>query len=97
MNSKKEEKDFIFITVIGGDKKGIVAKISRCLFENDINIEDISQKIMEGYFVMTMLADKKDANKSLEEVNKEIQKIAKELNLKIHVQHEDLFKMMHRV
>ena len=48
------DKELLFITVIGQDKKGIVARISGLLYESNINIEDISQGIMEGYFVMTM-------------------------------------------
>jgi len=51
------EKELLFITVIGQDRKGIVAKISNYLYENEINIEDISQKIIGTYFVMMMLVD----------------------------------------
>jgi ACT domain-containing protein len=59
------DKELVFITVIGEDKKGIVARISGLLYECNANIEDISQGIMQGYFVMTMLADLKDANRDL--------------------------------
>ena len=48
------DKELLFITVIGQDKKGIVARISGLLYECNINIEDISQGVMQGYFVMTM-------------------------------------------
>ena len=51
------KKELSFITVIGRDKKGIVAKVSNLLYKNNINIEDINQKVMEGFFVMTMLVD----------------------------------------
>jgi len=91
------EKELLFITVIGEDKKGIVAKISMLLFECNINIEDISQKIMDSYFVMTMLVDMKESEYKLEEVRKELEKIEEELKLKIQIQHENIFKMMHRV
>ena len=91
------EKELLFITVIGEDKKGIVAKISMLLFECNINIEDISQKIMDSYFVMTMLVDMKESGYKLEEVRKELEKIGEELQLKIQIQHENIFKMMHRV
>jgi len=91
------EKELLFITVIGEDKKGIVAKISMLLYECNINIEDISQKIMESYFVMTMLVDMKESGYKLEEVRKELDKIGEELQLKIQIQHENIFKMMHRV
>ncbi|MFN2128663.1 MAG: ACT domain-containing protein [Anaerolineales bacterium] len=91
------KKELLFITVIGEDKKGIVAKISMLLYECNINIEDISQRIMDNYFVMTTLVDMKKSNKSLKEVRKELEKIGKDLQLKIQIQHENIFKMMHRV
>lgn len=91
------EKELSFITVIGADKKGIVAKISGLLYECDINIEDINQKIMDGYFVMTMLVDVKDSKVPLDKVRSELEKIASQMKLKIQLQHENIFKMMHRV
>jgi ACT domain-containing protein len=91
------EKELLFITVIGEDKKGIVAKISMLLYECNINIEDISQKIMDSYFIMTMLVDMKESGYKLEEVRKELEKIGEDLQLKIQIQHENIFKMMHRV
>ena len=91
------EKELLFITVIGEDKKGIVAKISTLLYECDINIEDINQRIMDRFFVMTMLVDMKESKYSLEKVREEIEKIAEVLKLKIQIQHENIFKMMHRV
>ena len=91
------EKELLFITVIGEDKKGIVAKISTLLFRYDINIEDINQRIMGNYFVMTMLVDMKESKHSLEKVRDELEKIGMELKLKIQIQHENIFKMMHRV
>ena len=91
------EKELLFITVIGEDKKGIVAKISTLLYDCDINIEDINQRIMDRFFVMTMLVDMKASKYSLEKVREEIDKIADSLKLKIQIQHENIFKMMHRV
>ena len=91
------EKELLFITVIGEDKKGIVAKISTLLYDCNINIEDINQRIMESYFVMTMLVDMKESKKTLEKVREELVKIGEELQLKIQIQHENIFKMMHRI
>ena len=91
------EKELLFITVIGEDKKGIVAKISMLLYQCDINIEDINQRIMGNYFVMIMLTDMKESKHSLEQVREELEKIGDELKLKIQIQHENIFKMMHRV
>ena len=91
------EKELLFITVIGEDKKGIVAKISMLLYEYNINIEDINQRIMDKYFVMIMLVDLRESNHNLEKVREELKKIGQELGLEIQIQHENIFKMMHRV
>lgn len=91
------KKELLFIVVIGKDQKGIVAKISGLLYKGDINIEDISQRIMGGYFVMTMLVDVKGAEYPLEKTRKELEKIGKSMGLFIQIQHENIFKMMHRV
>jgi ACT domain-containing protein len=91
------ERELLFITVIGEDKKGIVARISTLLYECGINIEDINQRIMDKFFVMTMLVDMKDSQYSMEKIRKKLAKIGKELELEIQIQHEKIFKMMHRV
>jgi ACT domain-containing protein len=91
------EKQLLFITVIGQDRKGIVAKISDYLFENDINIEDISQKIIGTYFVMMMLVDMGSSTKAIDEVRARLEEIGKDLSVQIQIQHENIFKMMHRV
>jgi ACT domain-containing protein len=91
------ERELLFITVIGEDKKGIVARISMLLYECGINIEDINQRIMDRFFVMTMLVDMKDSQYSMEKLRKKLAKIGKELELEIQIQHEKIFKMMHRV
>ena len=81
------EKELLFITVIGQDKKGIVAKISMLLYEYNINIEDINQRIMDTYFVMIMLVDMKESKHNLEKVREELEKIGQELRLEIQIQH----------
>lgn len=92
-----QPKELVFITVIGRDQKGIVARIATYLAKANVNIEDMSQKITEGYFVMTMLVDIKDRRKSLEKISAELNLIGVDLDLKIQVQHEKIFTMMHRV
>ncbi|MBI4978473.1 MAG: ACT domain-containing protein [Spirochaetes bacterium] len=94
---KKTGKELSFITVMGQDRKGIVASVSQFLYKNEINIEDISQKIIEGYFVMTMLVDIANAAIPLEKLRDGLDGIGKKLRIKITIQHENIFKMMHRV
>ena len=90
-------KELSFITVIGLDKKGFVAKISQLLYRHNVNIEDIAQKIMEKLFVMTMLIDVANMKVPMDRLRAGLEKIGKELNLKVQIQHENVFKMMHRV
>jgi ACT domain-containing protein len=99
MNVKEERmnKELVFITVIGKDQKGIIARISNAVFGHNINIEDLDQKIMGGYFVMTMLADMTDSPITIKELKNELSAIETEMELKIQVQHENIFKAMHRV
>jgi len=90
-------RDLVFITVIGKDQKGIIARISNAVFKHNINIEDLNQKIMGGYFVMSMLADMTDSGITIGELKKDLSVIEKQMELNIQVQHENIFKAMHRV
>lgn len=84
------------VSVIGKDKKGIIAKVSGLLFEEDVNIEDISQTIMQDYFTMIMLIDlKESADFAL--LNDKLNKLGESIGVNITLQHEDVFNVMHRV
>lgn len=90
-------KEISFLTVMGRDQNGIVARISGLLFEHKINIEDIAQKVMRGNFVMIMMVDFKDSPSDLEQVKAALEEVGRELGLIVQIQHEALFKTMHRV
>ena len=96
-NIPKSFKSRVFITVLGRDRKGIVARISTLLYECGINIEDISQKIMGEYFVMIMLVGMDEATCDMGALNEKLEAVAEELNLTVRAQHEDVFKTMHRM
>ena len=85
------------ITVVGGDKVGIIAKVSAFLAERDINIEDISQTILSGNFVMMMMVNLSSCSKALEEVKRELSDLGVSLNVSISLMHEKVFSAMHRV
>ena len=85
------------VTVIGKDKSGIIAKVSTALAENSVNIEDISQSIVQGYFTMIMLCNIKESKLSLKELISELNKVGEEIGVSIHVQHEDIFNAMHKI
>ncbi len=91
------EKELCFLTVIGRDRKGIIARISDILYKDNINIEDVEMKVMEGYFVMSMFVDVSNANVSMDKLREQMDEVEREMNLKIQLQHEDIFKAMHRI
>lgn len=85
------------ITVIGKDRVGIIARICTYLAENDINVLDINQSIVQGFFNMIMIVDAQNVKKDFAVLNGEIEKISEELGVKIKMQHEDIFNVMHRI
>ena len=85
------------VTVIGEDKTGIIAKVSTALYENNINIQDISQTIMQNMFTMIMLVDFRSSEISIQGITDRLDAVAKEMNLSIHVQREENFSSMHRI
>lgn len=85
------------ITVIGKDRVGIIARVCTFLAENDINILDINQSIVQGFFNMMMIVDAQNASKDFSTLVEEIEKVGDELGVKIKMQHEDIFNIMHRI
>jgi len=83
------------VTVVGKDRVGIIARVSGLFYENNINILDISQTIMQEMFTMMMLVELKTS--SLKTINEELNSLAEEMNLSIHLQNEELFSSMHRI
>jgi ACT domain-containing protein len=85
------------ITVVGKDKVGIIAKVCTYLANNRINILDISQTIVQGFFNMMMIVDAADAPKGFDEIAEELEQIGSEIGVIIKAQHEDIFDKMHRI
>ena len=85
------------ITVVGKDSVGIIAKVCTYLAENNINILDISQTIVQGYFNMMMVVDANEAKKEGSAIAEELHNIGEEIGVIIRAQHEDIFNKMHRI
>ncbi|MGI6118760.1 MAG: ACT domain-containing protein [Bilifractor sp.] len=85
------------ITVTGRDTVGIIARVCNYLAKQNVNIEDISQTILQGYFHMMMIADTSASPKDVGELADDLKKIGDEIGVVIHCQHEDIFDMMHRI
>lgn len=85
------------ITVVGKDQVGIIAKVCTYLAETNINILDISQTIVGGYFNMMAIVDVTDANKEIVTVTKELEVLGISIGVTIHCQREEIFEKMHRL
>lgn len=80
------------VTVVGKDKTGIIARVSGLFYEKNINILDISQKLMQNLFTMIALVDMDKSDMALDELTAELEKVGAELNVAIRVLPEDMFK-----
>ena len=95
--TSNEDGKRVIITVLGHDRVGIIAGISAILANAHINILDINQTIIQGFFTMVMVADISDSTIDIAKLRDILNLKGQELELQITVQHEDIFKFMHRI
>ena len=87
----------VIITVVGKDTVGIIAKVCTYLAENKINILDISQTIVSGYFNMMMITDMENASVDFEKTVEDLDALGDGIGVKIKAQKEEIFESMHRL
>lgn len=85
------------ITVVGKDSVGIIAKVCTYLADNQVNILDISQTIIDGYFNMMMITDISGATKDVADISQNLKELGQDMGLVIRCQLEDIFTSMHRI
>jgi len=85
------------VTVVGEDSVGIISTISGVMAENRINILDISQTIMNGFFTMIMVVDISVATKEIKEIRELLETSGQDLGVSVTIQHEQVFQAMHRI
>ncbi len=85
------------ITVLGKDKVGIMYQVSKVLNDNHVNIEDVTQTIMQDYFTMLMLVKLDEAESSFDEVRQTLHELGQKNGLSIHIQKEEIFDTMHKI
>ena len=85
------------ITVVGSDQKGIIARVSAILAENNINIADISQTILSGNFVMMMMVDLEESKISIDELRSKMEALGTQMGVNISIMNEKVFSAMHRI
>lgn len=87
----------MIITVVGKDTIGIIAKVCTYLADNNMNILDITQTIVQGYFNMMMIVDVTQIEKSFETVGSELTALGQGMGVQVKCQREEIFDMMHRI
>lgn len=85
------------VTVVGKDKVGIIAGVCTALADFNVNVLDIRQTVMQGYFTMMMVTDVSGSTLPVAELAKALEEKGKEMSLSIRLQREDIFDAMHRV
>ena len=85
------------ISVLGNDKPGIIAEISGCLYRYNINILDITQTILSGYFTMVMMVDLSGMTCGFDEITGALNALGEKLGLEIRMQRSEIFDAMHRL
>lgn len=87
----------VVLTIVGKDKVGITAKVSNALAEMNINIININQNIMQGFFNMVLIADMSEANVPIAEAGDKMAALGEEIGVEIRLQSEEIFSTMHRI
>ena len=85
------------ITVVGKDTVGIIAKVCTYLAENGINILDISQTIVSGFFNMMMIVDLSKSEKGFADLASDLENVGQDIGVSVKCQREEIFEMMHRI
>ena len=85
------------VTVVGKDQVGIIAGVCNTLADENVNVLDISQTIMQGYFTMMMVVDLKDCSTSFDKLSEKLGAFGEGRGLAIRIQREDIFDAMHKI
>lgn len=85
------------VTVLGHDKVGIISAVTAELSELGVNVEDISQTLMQNYFVMIMMTDISGSKYGIEKIGARLKAVGERMGVDVRIQHEDIFNCMHRI
>lgn len=91
------EKNKVIITVVGKDTVGIIARICTYLANNGVNVLDITQTIVQGFFNMMMIVDINEASKSFGDLQADLVSLGQEIGVEVKAQKEEIFEKMHRL
>ncbi len=85
------------LTVVGEDKKGIIGRVSSSLSEYKVNIEEISQTVLQSYFTMMMIVDLSECEMGFSDLQVKMKEVGENFGVAIHIMHEDIFHAMYSV
>lgn len=97
ISDEKKDKELAVVSVIGQDSVGIVAEVTRVLAESSANIEGMNQAIVTGYFALILTIDVSAMKVSIDKLQELMNAVADKKNLKIYIQHENIFRSMNRI
>ena len=95
--AQQKTSQICIVTVTGADRVGIIARLATTMAKANINIVDVNQKILEDCFVMTMAVDIGEATMDIGQIKRQLDRVGRQMALKITIQDENIFKAMHRV
>ncbi|MCR5417103.1 MAG: ACT domain-containing protein [Pseudobutyrivibrio sp.] len=91
------EQNKVIITVVGKDTVGIIARICTYLADGGVNVLDITQTIVQGYFNMMMIVDINSSNREFAQLQNELEELGNEIGVQVKAQKEEIFEKMHRL
>jgi len=87
----------VIVTALGPDSHGLLARVATTIAESDANIDDVSQTVANGMFTMIMFVSFDQGETTIAELKAALERTGEEIGLQIHVQHENIFRFMHRI
>jgi len=87
----------VIVTTLGPDSHGLLARVATTIAEQNANIDDVSQTVSNGMFTMIMFVSFDQSETTMAKLKDALAKTGEEIGLQIHVQHENIFRFMHRI
>ena len=85
------------VSVLGADQRGIIARVTKILYDFDVNVLDISQTILSGLFSMIMVVDVSSERSDFDAISHELAALGERMNLQVRIQNGEIFDAMHRI
>ncbi len=87
----------VIVTALGPDSHGLLARVATTIAEQNANIDDVSQTVANGMFTMIMFVSFDQGETTIAQLKEALERTGDEIGLQIHVQHENIFRFMHRI